>query len=74
VKVPSFTPASLVTVRDAFDHADWIFEPKLDGFRALAILEEYYSATWAGSLLSKTPRRLREHRHECSPRKEPAYR
>jgi hypothetical protein len=28
----------LVRVPEAFDNSDWIFEPKLDGFRALAIV------------------------------------
>jgi ATP-dependent DNA ligase len=27
---------TLLRMREAFDHPDWIFELKLDGFRALA--------------------------------------
>ena len=33
-----FTPADPKLVRDAFDHEDFIFELKMDGFRALAYL------------------------------------
>ena len=30
----------LARLHAPFDHADWIFEPKLDGFRALACVEQ----------------------------------
>jgi bifunctional non-homologous end joining protein LigD len=33
---PPFTPAAPTNIRDAFDHEDFIFELKMDGFRALA--------------------------------------
>jgi bifunctional non-homologous end joining protein LigD len=29
----------LLRIPEAFDHPDWIFEPKMDGFRALAYVE-----------------------------------
>jgi bifunctional non-homologous end joining protein LigD len=34
--LPPFTPAAPANIRDAFDHEDYIFELKMDGFRALA--------------------------------------
>jgi bifunctional non-homologous end joining protein LigD len=34
--IPPFTPAAPTNIRDAFDHDDFIFELKMDGFRALA--------------------------------------
>jgi bifunctional non-homologous end joining protein LigD len=37
--VPPFQPMLLQRRRDAFDHPDWLFELKYDGFRALAIIE-----------------------------------
>jgi bifunctional non-homologous end joining protein LigD len=37
--LPHFTPASPVLRRDAFDHPDYIFELKHDGFRALAYVD-----------------------------------
>jgi ATP-dependent DNA ligase len=30
------TPMRLLRIPEPFDHPDFIFEPKLDGFRALA--------------------------------------
>src|SRR5712692_9186270 len=33
---PQFTPAELLRLRDAFDHEDYLFELKFDGFRPLA--------------------------------------
>jgi bifunctional non-homologous end joining protein LigD len=32
----------LVTVRESFDDPDWFFEPKWDGFRALAYIEGHH--------------------------------
>jgi bifunctional non-homologous end joining protein LigD len=32
----AFEPMRLTAVPRAFDHPEWVFEPKLDGFRALA--------------------------------------
>ena len=37
--LPSFTPLPLNRRRESFDHRDWLFELKLDGFRALAYVE-----------------------------------
>jgi bifunctional non-homologous end joining protein LigD len=34
--IPPFTPAAPTNIRDAFDHDDFLFELKMDGFRALA--------------------------------------
>jgi len=39
LRFPQFTPASPVLRRDAFDHPDYIFELKHDGFRALAYID-----------------------------------
>jgi len=36
--IPPFTPAAPANIRDAFDHDDFLFELKMDGFRALAFL------------------------------------
>ena len=35
----SWRPMSLVRIPDPFDHPDWLFELKYDGFRALAHVE-----------------------------------
>src|SRR4051794_8159843 len=37
--VPSVQPMPLVSVRDPFDHPDWVYEVKWDGFRALAYID-----------------------------------
>jgi hypothetical protein len=37
----SFSPMPLVRVPEPFDHSDWLFEIKHDGFRALAHVERY---------------------------------
>jgi bifunctional non-homologous end joining protein LigD len=39
VALPSVTPIAPVRVRQPFDHPQWVFEPKLDGFRAIAYIE-----------------------------------
>ena len=39
VPLPRFNPMPLAFLREPFDHPDWLFEPKLDGFRALAYIE-----------------------------------
>ena len=33
---PPVTPMRLLRVLEPFDNPDWMFEPKMDGFRALA--------------------------------------
>jgi bifunctional non-homologous end joining protein LigD len=37
--IPGITPQPLRVVKVAFDHPDWVFELKYDGFRALALIE-----------------------------------
>jgi bifunctional non-homologous end joining protein LigD len=37
--MPNFQPMPLLKRSSPFDHADWLFELKYDGFRALAIVE-----------------------------------
>ena len=37
--LPEIKPLPLVRVREPFEHPDWIFEPKIDGFRAVAYIE-----------------------------------
>jgi bifunctional non-homologous end joining protein LigD len=37
--IPRFSPATLVRAPDPFDHPDFLFELKQDGFRALAYIE-----------------------------------
>jgi ATP-dependent DNA ligase len=36
--MPRFTPMPLRRMREPFDHADWLYELKYDGFRALAFV------------------------------------
>ena len=37
--LPRTTPMPLVAVREPFDHSDWLYEIKWDGFRALAYID-----------------------------------
>jgi hypothetical protein len=37
--VMTLTPMRLLRIPEPFDHPDFIFEPKIDGFRALAYVE-----------------------------------
>src|SRR5437879_2614343 len=37
--IPDFTPMRLAVRTEPFDHSDWLYELKLDGFRALAVIE-----------------------------------
>ena len=39
MSLPSVTPMPLARLATPFDHPDYIFEPKLDGFRAVAYVE-----------------------------------
>ena len=39
VALPQFELMPLAVLREAFDHPDWIFELKYDGWRALAYIE-----------------------------------
>jgi bifunctional non-homologous end joining protein LigD len=38
--LPRLSPMQLGRKSDAFDHPEWIFELKLDGFRSLAYIED----------------------------------
>ena len=38
--IPKIIPMPLAERRQPFDHPDWLFEVKYDGFRALAYLED----------------------------------
>ena len=40
VVLPIIRPMPVATIREAFDDPDWLFEPKWDGFRALAYIED----------------------------------
>ena len=37
--MPRFEPMPLARLRAPFDHPDWVFELKYDGFRALAYID-----------------------------------
>src|SRR4051812_43163032 len=39
VPVPVFSPMPLASLPEPFDHDDWLYELKFDGFRALAYIE-----------------------------------
>jgi len=39
--LPTFVPANPAIRREAFDREDYIFELKMDGFRALAYIDEH---------------------------------
>jgi len=39
VPLPQFQPLPLERRREPFDHPDWIFEPKHDGFRCVAYVD-----------------------------------
>ena len=39
MSLPRVTPMPLARFDSPFEHPDWIFEPKLDGFRAVAYVE-----------------------------------
>ena len=38
--LPTVIPAKLARSLEPFDHADWLFELKHDGFRSLAYIED----------------------------------
>jgi hypothetical protein len=50
------TPMPLRRTADPFDHPDWVFELKYDGFRALAVLE--YANTNSGGFWEQEFRRF----------------
>ena len=39
MSLPRVTPTPLARFDEPFEHPDWIFEPKMDGFRAVAYVE-----------------------------------
>ena len=40
MKLPKISPLTLTRLRKSFDHPDWIFELKHDGFRAVAYISD----------------------------------
>ena len=52
--LPQFIdPMMASVVRDPFDNTDWIFETKLDGFRAIAVIDSAGKARiWSRNRLS----------------------
>ena len=36
------TPTRLLRIPEPFDHPEWVFEPKMDGFRALAHIRGHH--------------------------------
>src|SRR5260370_38022227 len=52
--LPQFIdPMMASVVRDPFDNTDWIFETKLDGFRAIAVIDSAGKArVWSRNRLS----------------------
>ena len=48
-KLPHISPLTLTRRREPFDHADWVFELKQDGFRGMA-----YIGGGKSKLLSRT--------------------
>jgi bifunctional non-homologous end joining protein LigD len=39
---PKFTPMPLAVAREPFDHPDWVYEVKWDGFPALAYIDRHH--------------------------------
>ena len=42
--MPKISPMRLLRIPEAFDHPEWIWEPKIDGFRALAHVRGHHCA------------------------------
>jgi bifunctional non-homologous end joining protein LigD len=57
---PSFRPMPLVRIPEPFDHPDWLFEVKHDGFRALAHVEGHQCR-----LVSRNGHTFRQWPHLC---------
>jgi len=55
----------LIRVRDPFDHPDWLFELKHDGFRALAIVDRHHCrlVSRRGRVFKRWPQLERELAH-----------
>jgi bifunctional non-homologous end joining protein LigD len=56
--LPQFvTPMMASVVKEPFDHPDWIFETKLDGFRAIAVIDSAGQARlWSRNRLPLEPK------------------
>jgi bifunctional non-homologous end joining protein LigD len=56
--LPQFVaPMMALVVKEAFDHPDWIFETKLDGFRAIAVIDSAGKARlWSRNRLPLEPK------------------
>jgi hypothetical protein len=40
--LPQFVvPMAAASVKEPFDSLDWIFEPKLDGYRAITVIDDF---------------------------------
>jgi hypothetical protein len=56
VEFPQFQPMYLARTREAFDHADFVFELKYDGFRALAYVDDGSLLAWSPAGTTSTSR------------------
>ena len=56
--MPQFlAPMLLTLVKEPFDSPDWIFEPKLDGYRAIAVIDSAGKArVWSRNQLPLEPK------------------
>ncbi len=59
--LPRFSPMPLLPVGEPFNHRDWIFEVKYDGFRALAYVEDGFA-----SLVSRKRNEYKSFKDLCS--------
>jgi bifunctional non-homologous end joining protein LigD len=63
--MPPFTPMPLLRIPEPFDHPDFVFEPKMDGFRALAHIEGHHCSLVSrnGHLFKSWPQLAEEIAH-----------
>ena len=56
--LPQFvSPMAAASVKEPFDSPDWIFEPKLDGYRAIAVIDSTGKARlWSRNHLPLEPK------------------
>ncbi len=56
--LPEFgAPMAAAPVKDPFDSPEWIFEPKLDGYRAITVIDSTGSARlWSRNHLPLEPK------------------
>ena len=59
--LPNVTPMELVQQKPPFDHPDWLFEIKYDGFRSLAYIDD---AAGSSPATSSTTNASKTWRHE----------